>query len=246
MKNTGVWKKLSAMIAIAILSSPVFAQDVKPLVLEDGTPVRLLLDESVSSESARNGDLIRFDVVEDVSLNGIIVIPRGSTAWATVTKAESKKRMGRGGKLDINIDKVRLADGEKIPLRAVEGAKGGGNTAGIATGIVLTSLVLWPAAPLFLLIHGKDVTIPQGRQITAFTQGDIPINAAKFTPESLAASLPPETSEKPTTKTMAVTAPVAVQRLAPLDDNYTKAYMGQQESLGDYARRMKAEKAAQK
>jgi hypothetical protein len=45
--------------------------------------------------------------------------------------------------------------------------------------IVATSLVLWPAAPFFLLMHGKDITIPKGTQITVFVQGDVRLDANK-------------------------------------------------------------------
>jgi len=45
---------------------------------------------------------------------------------------------------------------------------------------VATSLLVWPAAPLFLLMHGKDVTIPQGTELTVYINGDFPINPAKF------------------------------------------------------------------
>ena len=108
------------------------------------------------------------------------MIPRGATAWATVTDAEHKRRMGRAGKLDLNIDKVRLADGEKAMLRAVKDVKGGGHTGAMVGAMVATSLVVWPAAPLFLLMHGKDVTIPKGTNISAFIQGDVTLDESKF------------------------------------------------------------------
>jgi hypothetical protein len=134
----------------------------------------------------------------------VIVIPRGSNAWATVTVAEPKKRMGRGGKLDINIDKVRLADGEKVLLRAVKGGKGGGHQGAMVGAMVATSLVVWPAAPFFLFMHGKDISIPKGTQITAFIQGDAVLDPAKFAPNALnpiaapqAAPVPPLAAEKP-------------------------------------------------
>ena len=59
--------------------------------------------------------------MEDIVVDGVVVIPRMSTTRATVTQAQPKRRMGRGGKLDMNIDKVRLADGEKVMLRSREG-----------------------------------------------------------------------------------------------------------------------------
>ena len=101
------------------------------------------------------GQTVEFEVVDDVIVNGFVVIPHGATAWATVTDAEHKRRMGRAGKLDLNIDKVRLADGEKAMLRAVKDAKGGGHTGAMVGAMVATSLVIWPAAPLFLLCTAK-------------------------------------------------------------------------------------------
>jgi hypothetical protein len=83
-------------------------------------------------------------------------------------------------KLDLNVDKIRLADGEKAVLRAVKDVKGGGHTGAMVGAMVATSLVAWPAAPLFLLMHGKDVTIAKGTNISAFVQGDITLDESKF------------------------------------------------------------------
>jgi len=152
----------------------------KVFLLQDGTPVHLVLSENLSSADAVTGQTVEFEVVDDVVVDGLLVIPHGSTAWATITDAEHKKRMGRAGKLDMNIDKVRLADGQKVLLRAVKDARGGTHTGAMVGAMVVTSLVVWPAAPLFLLMHGKDVTIPKGTNISAFVQGDITLDEAKF------------------------------------------------------------------
>jgi hypothetical protein len=45
---------------------------------------------------------------------------------------------------------------------------------------VATAIVFFPAAPLFLLMHGKDIGIPEGTEITAFINGDIRFNPEKF------------------------------------------------------------------
>src|SRR5207249_6244252 len=50
----------------------------------------------------------------------------------------------------------------------------------ITGAIVATSIVFFPAAPLFLLVHGKDITIPKGTEITAYINGDIPLDPKKF------------------------------------------------------------------
>src|SRR6266478_6594171 len=148
--------------------------------LEDATPVKLRINRNISSADAQVNETVDFEVLEDVKVRDVVVIPRGGMAWATVTEAQPKRRMGRAGKLNINIDNVRLTSGEKVALRAVKDVKGGGHQGAITGAIVATSIVFFPAAPLFLLVHGKDITIPKGTEITAYINGDIPLDPKKF------------------------------------------------------------------
>ena len=83
--------------------------------------------------------------------------------------------------MDVNIDSVRMADGEKVALRATAGGKAGGHTGAMTGAIVATSIVFFPAAPLFLFMHGKDLVIPKGTEITAYISGDTRLTMAKFT-----------------------------------------------------------------
>jgi hypothetical protein len=148
--------------------------------LEDGTPVKLRTSRTISSADEHTGETVDFEVLEDVMVNGTLVIPKGGIAWGTVTEAQAKRRMARGGKLDVNIDAVRLTDGEKVPLRAVKDVKGGGHTGAMTGAMVGTAIVFFPAAPLFLFMHGKDITIPKGTEITAYVSGDTRLDQAKF------------------------------------------------------------------
>jgi len=102
-------------------------QPVAPVVkqplafgLEDATPVKLRINRNISSADAQVNETVDFEVLEEVKVHDVVVIPRGGTAWATVTEAQPKRRMGRAGKLNINIDNVRLTSGEKIALRAIK------------------------------------------------------------------------------------------------------------------------------
>jgi len=148
--------------------------------LEDATPVRMRINRTISSADSQVNDTVDFEVLDDVKVKDVIVVPRGSMAWGTVTEAQPKRRMGRAGKLNVNIDNVKLASGEKVALRAVKDVQGGGHQGAITGAIVATSIVFFPAAPLFLLVKGKDITIPKGTEITAYINGDIPLDPAKF------------------------------------------------------------------
>ncbi|MGH9712904.1 MAG: PEGA domain-containing protein [Candidatus Acidiferrales bacterium] len=125
-------------------------------------------------------DRVEFEVLEEIKVAGILVIPKGGVAWGTVTEAQPKRRMARGGKLEIVMDTVRLVDGEKAALRATKQAKGGGHTGAMTAGIVVTGLLFWPAAPFFLFMHGKDISIPKGTEVPTFVNGNFHLDLSKF------------------------------------------------------------------
>jgi hypothetical protein len=166
-------------------SSPSGASHPKPAPgfafgLEDGTPVPLKLARELSSAKESAGNRVDFEVAEDITVNGIIVIPKGAMAWGTIVDAKPKRRLGRAGKLDVRIDEVRLADGERAPLRASQESKGKGRS-GVMTGAIVASGVLFfPAAPLFLFMHGKDVVIAKGAPVTAYIDQNTALDRSKF------------------------------------------------------------------
>jgi hypothetical protein len=160
----------------------------KGFVLEEETPVRLRLNRTISSADAHVGDTVDFEALDDITVNGTLVIPKGGLAFATVTEAQAKRRMARGGRLDINIDYVKLESGDKAALRAVKDVKGGGHTGGMVGGMVATAIVFFPAAPFFLFMHGKDISIPKGTEITAYVNGDVKLDIAKFQPTAPASA----------------------------------------------------------
>jgi len=175
----------SVLLLVQVATPPVEAQQAAvtaraPFVLEDGTPIKLRLSQNVSSADAHVNDRVEFEVLEDVVVGDVVVIPKGSSALGTVTEAVPKRRMARGGKLEIVMDSVRLVDGQKAALRAVKEAKGGGHTGGMTVGIVAAAVVFWPAAPLFLLMHGKDITFPKGTDVPTFINGDMKLDPARF------------------------------------------------------------------
>ena len=178
---------LCSFLLVAQTSTSSVAEGQQPIastrtafVLEDGTPIKLRLSQTVSSADARVNDRVEFEVLEDVLIGEVVVIPKGGAALGTVTEAVPKRRMARGGKLEIVMDSVRLVDGQKAALRAVKEGKGGGHTGGMTIGIVAAAVVFWPAAPLFLLMHGKDITFPKGTDVPTFINGDMKLDPAKF------------------------------------------------------------------
>jgi hypothetical protein len=182
--SEGVIAAMSSKMAIGPTPAPKVAAPVAAgppeLVLKDGTALHLrLVDEGLSSATATVGQIVEFAIVEEIAIDNQVVIPYGSPAFGTVVEAQPKRRLGRGGKLNVSLTKMRLADGEWVYLAAVKNARGGGHTGPMIAGMAATAII-WPVAPVWLLIEGKDITIPKGTRITAYTQGDMHLDASKF------------------------------------------------------------------
>ncbi len=152
------------------------------LTLPNGTPIHLKLSKTISSETAHVGDIVDLVVAEDVLVDGLCVIPGGASAVATVTEAEPRKRLGRGGKLALGVNSVLLADNEKAAARSFQGSAGSNS----AVGSILP------------LAHGKEMVFAQGTEITAYIDGDIHLKRASFQPPknavspASAATIPPQ------------------------------------------------------
>jgi hypothetical protein len=220
--------RLACLLTI-LLSTLVLAQsnhvpllDAKQPVLEDGTPVKLRISQTVSSADAHVDDRVEFEVLEEVKIGDVVVIQKGALALGTVTEAQPKRRMARGGKLEVVMDSVRLADGEKAALRATKEVKGGGHTGGMTAGIVVTGLIFWPAAPFFLFMHGKDITIPKDTQVPTFVNGNFHLDLAKFgqldAGQPQAAPIPTQAPPQQAARAQPETSQVATVRVTSTPD----------------------------
>lgn len=148
--------------------------------LEDGTIVKLKLMRDLLSSKLQDKETVDFEVIEDVKVEGIVVIPRGARAEGTVIDTQAARRMGRSGRVAVRLDWTLTGDGKRIPLRAVGVRPNGERAEKIINDTATTAMVLFPAAPFILMKKGKDVTIPKGTLATSFVDGDHPLDREAF------------------------------------------------------------------
>ena len=175
--------KTSLILAIAAITA---ASAYAEIAIPDGTKLRIRLDQTISSATADEGQTVELIVTEPVKVGDFTVITEGARVTGTVTEAQEKRRMGRAGKLDFSIDRVRAVDGEWIPLRYTLNKRSGESHA-VRTGVITAGVaaVFWPAAPVILLMKGKDTTINKGVIFDAFTdQNHILTSNASSAPEN--------------------------------------------------------------
>jgi len=150
---------LRAMMDPAGAAEGAGAVDRQEITIPDGTEVKLLLKNPLSSATAQPEQRVEFTASEAVVVRGVTVIEKGAAAVGHVTEAQPKKGFGRKGKLNFNIDTVQSMSGENIRLRSSKTATGSDSygTAGVVT--LLTG-------PLGALVKGKDVEVPAGTEFS--------------------------------------------------------------------------------
>jgi len=144
--------------------------------LANNTPIRVKLSKTISSATAHVGDAVELEVVEDLVVDGVNVLPAGAKVNGAIAEAEPKKRFGHGGKLAFSITSITLADGGQIKVRCYQEASGSSNTSSDA---------------VLPLSSGKDVTIPKDVEFTALVDGEARLKREGFeTPKTHPASSP--------------------------------------------------------
>jgi hypothetical protein len=121
--------------------------------------------KTLTSATAHTSDAVEFAVIEDVLVDGVVVITKGTEGTGGVDSVEPKKRFGRGGSLAFHIASVRLADNELAPLHCFQGVSGSSNTS---------------AEAVLPLASGKDAAILEDAEFTALVDTDLQLKREAF------------------------------------------------------------------
>jgi hypothetical protein len=161
----------AAALPPAVVQAPtlVAPAPVAPTILRlpEGTEVDLTLNDTLSSATAAEGDKFSITTADPIKLTDGTVIPAGYRGRGEVSAVEKRGMMGKAGQLSVRLDYVMLGD-TKVHLRANKSQEGKSTQ---STTIVLSLLI----SPLFLLMHGKDATIPKGQAIVGYVDSDVQI-----------------------------------------------------------------------
>lgn len=106
--------------------------------LPAGTIVAVTPLAEITSKRVEVGQTYQFRVVNDVVENGLVVIPRGSTATGAITWKTGRAVGGKSGKFDVEFQSVS-ANGRAIPLMGTHRQEGRGNTVGALLGSIIIS-----------------------------------------------------------------------------------------------------------
>jgi hypothetical protein len=153
-------------------TAPAWAATAVAKRLPDGTRIAVRTMEPLSSATLQDGSPVTFSVVEDVVVDGTVVIKQGTPVRGTIVNAQAKRRMGRAGKLQYTVNETKAVDRSPIRLRAVQDRAGDSNVTSTTVTTVAVGVFVPVAAPFFLLRKGHDIVVPEGTRIDTFVDGD--------------------------------------------------------------------------
>lgn len=137
-------------VVLAMMQAPGVPPAIKgriPMDIPDSTPVKVVLSESLDSETNKPGYIIYFRVLEDVRFRGLRVIAKGARARGRLLDSRDRSHLGEAARLEWSMMDVEAVDGQRLPLR------GGSEVAGTE------------------LSQGKTVAVGKGEEFISYTYG---------------------------------------------------------------------------
>ena len=128
---------------------PVYQIARGPVTVPPGTLLQVRTSEPVSSKRASEGTPVQFTVIQDVTLGGVLAIPRGATVHGVVTEARRAGELAGKPELALQLTSLDLS-GQNYPVQSdefkVRGPDKAGRTAGNVFGGALLGAIIGGAA----------------------------------------------------------------------------------------------------
>lgn len=142
-------------------------------VLPAGTEIPLKMSQTVTTKGKTwdEGDQFNLNVAADVMLGDYVIIPQGAKAVGRIKWLTSKGAFGKSGKMDIELEYIELG-GRRINIDGAYRQEGEGETLATVGGVVAVG-------PFAAFITGKSGVIPQGRELMARLESDLPVALPK-------------------------------------------------------------------
>jgi hypothetical protein len=156
--------------ATQVTAAPLVADvgpDATTRILRGGASIRVSFMHEVTTEdkASKVGDRPRLQVAEDVLVDGVNVIPRGTPVVGELTAVRNKGMWGKSGKIEGRVISMNL-NGRTVRMSGAFDDKGVTGTAGVVAAVALVPVVGF-------FVTGTSARIPAGGQINAYLDEDV-------------------------------------------------------------------------
>src|SRR5713101_8792043 len=170
-----VWRRIAVLFVTFALMQGVCSlaqaqvesqtpSSTRPVLLKQGTPIKLKLHDKISSKTAVEGDLVNLILDQDLKVGEITVARAGSVVVGTISHAGKAGMLGRPGDLGLRLEYLR-ADDSSVWLRGTKGKQGKGKE---GTAVALTVLF----GPIGLIKHGHNAEFKEATRLVGYVDQD--------------------------------------------------------------------------
>ena len=151
------------------------------IYIPKGTKLRVELTEEATSKKMKKNQTVEFRMVDNLIINGVVVIPKGALGMGYVYEVQKAGGFGRKGVLRIAGKEIKTVNNVVVPLK--QGLQGKGNTDG---GAVAVTVAVSFVGGMFM--KGSNITYPAGTDFEVEVRNNVDL---KVLPENLAVTMNP-------------------------------------------------------
>ncbi len=161
--------RLDRMMKLAYTADEFATQSV---VVPADTLIQIALITPIDTATDREGDIIKFQVAEDVLVDNVLVFPKGSLGEGVIKKVTPAKSFGRNAKLEIDFHSIIAFDGTTQDTILGEKAKEQTKTLAMAAGASVVGLAALGPVGLVggIFVKGEELQVPEGALIYIQTE----------------------------------------------------------------------------
>lgn len=167
--------RVDYLLAICLPDGTLKTEDV---TVKRGEPVLIRLLKKLDSSSTQKGQQVEIEIANNVVIGNQLIIPKGVKTFGTVTEVSPAGRLGRDGKITIELQGVKALDGNVVPLVFDERTKDLNESMMWAIGAGLAGFIVFPPIGALgaVFVHGKDAEIPAGAEFYVATGQDTKVH----------------------------------------------------------------------
>jgi hypothetical protein len=138
--------------------------------------IRLL--KKLDSSSTQKGQRVDIEIARDVLINSELVVPKGAKTYGVVTDVSPAGRLGKDGKIALELKGIKALDGTVVPLVFDEKTKQLNESLQWAIGAGLAGFIVFgPVGALgAVFVQGKDAVIPEGAEFYVAVGSDVKVH----------------------------------------------------------------------
>ena len=156
------------VLLAASVGTTVAQTSIELVMLPKDTPIKLKMAQTLTSKHAYVGERVELVVADDIVMEDLLLVPRGTRVLGTVNFGKQKEgAKNNPHRVVIQIDYIRHGE-RRILLSGMHSEKGKVDKGNVAAGAVLLGL-----SGVFLAMDSVTAEIKEGTEVNALVAEDV-------------------------------------------------------------------------